>query len=165
MKHVTHQRLLEVLRYEPETGDFVWLVNKSPKVRAGDIAGQPESGGYTRIKIDGVDHLAHRLAWFYVHGYWPANEIDHINRVRNDNRTLNLRAATSGQNKQNSGIRKNNKSGFIGVCWDKKIGKWKAQIKSNYRLVQIGFFDSPENASKAYLEAKKTHHKFCIESN
>lgn len=160
MQSLTIDRLKCVLRYDEMSGHFFWLVHKSPRSKIGDKAGQYESGGYIRIKIDGVDYLAHRLAWLYTHGSWPESEIDHANRVRDDNRISNLREATPTQNKQNIGMKKNNKSGFIGVSWDKNNNKWKAKIVVNYKAIQIGLFDDPEIASAAYLEAKKKYHEF-----
>jgi hypothetical protein len=54
--------------------------------------------GYVQIKISGKLYHAHRLAWLYVYGYMPEKEIDHINRIRDDNRIANLREATSQLN-------------------------------------------------------------------
>lgn len=56
-------------------------------------------------------------------------QVDHINRNKLDNRKSNLRLATNGQNQANSGIPKNNTSGYKGVTWNKKNKKWVAQVE------------------------------------
>lgn len=113
--------------------------------------------GYRVIRIDDALYLAHRLAWFYVTGNWPANQIDHINGVRDDNRFSNLREATNLQNAHNRKYNRN-KSGFQGVR--KENSKWLAEIKINYKAVRLGLFNTPEEAHCAYLIAKRQHHPF-----
>lgn len=79
---VTLKRLREVLSYDGATGEFVWI--KPPHVHprlAGNVAGGFRSG-YLLIKIDGRKYGAHRLAWFYTHGRWPVDRIDHISTLR-----------------------------------------------------------------------------------
>jgi HNH endonuclease len=87
---LTAERLRERLHYDAETGVFTRRVGSS-NARAGDVAGSVHSTGYVRISIDGGKYTAHCLAWFYVHGVWPSDQIDHINRNRSDNRIANLR--------------------------------------------------------------------------
>lgn len=160
MKYITHQRLKELLRYEAETGKFYWLVDRGWKSKSGMSVGNPASGGYLRIRLDGFDYLAHRLVWFYVNGVWPAHEIDHRNGMRDDNRIVNLREATCGENKQNRTVSKNNTSGFPGVTWKKRERKWVAQIGLNYKHIHLGRFDTADQAALAYIEAKAKYHQF-----
>jgi hypothetical protein len=94
---LTAERLREILGYDPETGLFTRLV-RTGRIRAGEVAGTAHSRGYRSIVIDGRVYLSHRLAWLYVHGEWPPEQIDHINRNRADNRLVNLRAAKQSQN-------------------------------------------------------------------
>jgi len=153
-------RLREVLSYNPETGAFTWLVSRG-RVAAGDLAGNLSVLGYFDIGVDGKLYGAHRLAWLYVHGEWPADQIDHINGARTDNRICNLRAVSHAQNNQN--IRKaqaNNKCGFLGVVWNEKNRKWRAKIKANGRALHLGYFDAAEEAHAAYLKAKAELHPF-----
>jgi len=86
---LTQERLKERVTYDPDTGIFLW--KKMPSRGKSLIAGFIYPNGYIRIHIDGRKYLAHRLAWLYVYGSFPKNHIDHINRVRNDNRIANLR--------------------------------------------------------------------------
>ena len=119
---LTAERLREVLSYDPKTGIFRWRKARG-KLPAGAIAGVDTEKGYRRIGLDYANHYAHRLAWLYVHGQWPVEEIDHKNGVRSENWIKNLREATHAQNGQNITISQNNKSGAVGVVWSKKKKK------------------------------------------
>ena len=90
-------RLKELLSYNPDTGNFTWLVSRG-KAKKNDIAGHLEHTGYISIRIHGKAYLAHRLAWFYVFGGFPDSDLDHVNGVRTDNSMNNLRIATKPQN-------------------------------------------------------------------
>ncbi|MEW4959716.1 HNH endonuclease, partial [Enterobacter cloacae subsp. cloacae] len=98
-------------------------------------------------------------AWFYVHGYLPEQEVDHINRIRSDNRIENLRLATRSENAKNKEKSKANTSGFKGVSQQKKTGNWVAHIRLNGKNKHLGTFRSPERASIAYRIASHFHHK------
>jgi hypothetical protein len=149
---VSHERLLNLLDYYPETGLFMRkAIGKEVVPR--HIAGCINSQGYRIIKIDGRAYKAHRLAWLYVHKEWPASDIDHANMNRSDNRLSNLRSATRGQNVANSNKRSNNSSGFRGVSFHKSSQKWVAQIGSRGRKSYIGLFSVPKDAASAYNQA------------
>lgn len=124
---ITATRLRELLHYDPETGLFTWKVARQG-TRAGAFAGALNHG-YLRITIDWRHYPAHRLAWLYMTGEWPADLIDHINLVSDDNRFVNLRQATRAQNMHNSARPRTNTSGVKGVS--RYAGRWKAQIKVN----------------------------------
>ena len=134
------------LIYNPENGLFTWKVSCGRK-RTGDRAGCPSGNGYIAIKIDGKRYLAHRLAWLYMTGEWPKDQIDHRNRSRGDNRWNNLREATASQNQANSKRR-----GLLkGVT--RYRNKWMAQIKINQKTHFLGNFDSIDKAHAAYVVA------------
>jgi hypothetical protein len=153
--------LKSILHYDPETGNFTWLqCHKNSNKKAGDIAGSIKENGYRTIKVFGRARVAHRLAWFYVHGYFPPESIDHINGVRDDNRISNLRLANHSENNQNRSLGKNNKSGFMGVSSCANGRRWRAVIRKDRRLKHLGYFDSPEVAYAAYLEAKAILHTY-----
>lgn len=148
---ITQQQLKEVLDYNERTGEFTWKVTLSNRGKKGNIAGYKNTQGYWYIRIHGDKYLAHRLAWLYVHGDWPKNEIDHINHDRADNRLCNLRPVTRKENCRNSGLRSNNTSGKTGVSRLKANGKWKSTIQDRY----LGTFDDFEHAVIAREAAEK----------
>jgi hypothetical protein len=145
------------LRYDRESGDFFWLVRVNSKVPAGAKAGNRMNTGYWHITIKGKKFLAHRLAWVFVYGKWPSGQIDHINGVRTDNRIANLRDVTSSENLQNR-KRAGKNNPYIGVSSVKGTTKWQAHIGFGGKQKNLGHFDTPEAARKAYLDAKKIYH-------
>jgi hypothetical protein len=156
-------RLRYLLDYDTETGLFVWA-GRSPapngKRAAGCAAGTLNNNGYVSIKIDQSSYKAHRLAWLWVTGEWPDGEIDHRNGVRSDNRFSNLRVASKSQNQQNRKLNSNNKSGYAGVSWFADTGQWVANIMADGCQKYLGLFDTAEEASARYLEAKAALHTF-----
>ncbi len=160
---VTAERLREILHYDPETGIFVWLdrPEASRQWRAryvGRRAGSRSGNRYRYVGIDGHGYCEHRLAWLYMTGSWPEDQVDHINCTRDDNRFSNLREATNGENMQNSGARKNNTSGFKGVTWDKRNKKFIVHIGVAGKLLYLGRFHDPLVAAQAYRDAAQRHH-------
>jgi|694.fasta_scaffold07589_25 hypothetical protein len=153
---LTQAQLKELLHYDTETGLFTWLTSKRNSVKAGSIAGCKKENGYILIKIHNKRYKAHRLAFLYVYGRFPEKQIDHINRIRSDNRICNLREATNQQNLWNQSIRKDNTSGYIGVSMFRK--KYVAQITVDSKLIHIGTFATAEKAGQAYLAAKSVYH-------
>jgi hypothetical protein len=151
---MTPDRLKEITRYDPDSGFFTWALSRR-RCRVGEKMGCVAKNGYVVIRLDNTLYLAHRLAWLYQTGEWPAHQIDHINRNRADNRWSNLREVTNAENAQNKRA-KPNKSGFCGVR--KENSKWLAEIKVNYRPIRIGLFDTPEEAHQAYIAAKRKLH-------
>ena len=146
---LTAEKLRELLTYCLESGIFRRRVSAG-RARAGDIAGRVNpTKGYLRICINGKDYAAHRLAWLYVYGVWPSAEIDHINRVKTDNRIDNLTEATRTENNRNKGKSKNNTSGHVGVSWDKTKQKWYAYIQHDSKRIHLGYYDVLEDAVAA----------------
>lgn len=152
MALIDHNRLLQVLKYDPETGIFTWLEKISAKVVVGQVAGGLNAAGYLSTRIFGKFYYLHRLAWFYMTGEWP-DRIDHVDGNRADNRISNLRVATQSQNILNSKLSKNNTSGFKGATWHKGAGRWAAQATVDGEHIHLGLFDLVEDAHAAYVRA------------
>jgi hypothetical protein len=145
MNNLNCTRLRELIKYDPSTGEFC-------RRSSGKTMGSTHAArGYVYIRVDGVRYAAHRLAWLYVHGEWPPAQIDHINRLRNDNRIANLRAATPRENSANRGVRTGSKSGVPGVTWYARYEKWQACTKRDGVTQHLGYFESVAEA-KAVLE-------------
>lgn len=157
---LTLEELDRNLDYNPITGILTWVIAKK-KTQIGSIAGHVQKDGRRRIKLNGVCYLAHRLAWFSNYGEWPNGEIDHIDRNPDNNAISNLRIVTKSQNQWNTGIQKNNKSGFKGVYFHARDKKFIASATNFGKVNYIGRFDSAEEASEAYLAfIEKTRDSF-----
>lgn len=153
--------LKEILHYDPETGAFTWLVTRGRMAIEGAPAGTTTKKGGRRIGIDGRYYHAHRLAWFYVYGNWPEDQIDHRDLDSGNNRITNLREATNSQNGANKRRSDKNQSGYKGVAYKPVLGKWIAQIKHNTKVIHIGCFDDPALAHEAYAaKARELHGEF-----
>lgn len=157
MSTITQKQLKKLLYYTPHTGTFTRLISTSNVVKVGDIAGCLNAQKYYSIRINKKSYLCHRLAWLYIYGYFPKNQIDHINHNRGDNRICNLREVTMQENKRNSPIPSNNTSGTIGVYWHKQRQKWLASIKVNKKQLSLGIYKNKEDAIKARKHAEKIY--------
>ena len=100
-----------------------------------------------RVMVDGVlsSPYLHRL----ILDVGPDSIVDHIDMDGMNNRKINLRACSRAQNNQNLGVRRNNKSGYRGVSWCKKTGKWRAYVSLNGKQKIVGYFDTAEHAGSA----------------
>ena len=151
-KTLTQERLKKLLHYDPETGIFIRLV-KTSFIKIGDIAGY-HSHGYITFSVDGKEYLAHRLSFLYMEGYFPENDVDHINRIRDDNRWCNLRHVTHKCNLRNCSLSKNNKSGINGVSWSKAANKWESCIKVDGEKKYLGIFETLKEAAQVRWKAE-----------
>lgn len=155
---LTQERLMQKVHYDPISGIFTWKKGRGP-VKGGSVAGRPHFQGYVRISIDYKDYLAHRLAWLYVHGEWPSDEIDHANGNKTDNRIENLRQATRAENCRNVKVHKRNRLGIKGVSErDDCVKRFSSQIRIDGKVRQLGRYETAEEAKAAYDEAALKHY-------
>lgn len=164
---LTADKLRRLLDYDPVTGEFTWLkragtdkfLNIWNARFAGKLAGRTKAGvhGYLEIAIDNKHYRAHRLAWLYMTGEWPKDQIDHINCIKTDNRFANLREASAFQNMWNT--KPQNKCGLKGVTFNKNAKKYTSQICVHRKRISLGYFDSALDAHNAYVAAAKQYHK------
>jgi len=137
---ITQIELKEQVAYNPITGVFTRKIALCNKVKVGDVAGfAHKENSYIHIRVKKKKYKAHRLAWLYMTGKWPKNQIDHKNHIRDDNRWINLREATYQENNKNISLRKDNISGVNGVFWNKALGKWQSQVRVNSKAIHLGF--------------------------
>lgn len=150
-------RICELLDYDAEMGIFMWCVDRTRGIKAGDVAGCTDSDGYIRIRIDGTRYKASRLAWLMVYGEDPGDlHVDHINGRREDDRFCNLRLASHSENGCNSKRRVDNSTGFKGV--QPHRGRYQSQIRVAGRQLYLGLFSTPEEAHEAYCTAARRYH-------
>ncbi len=147
-----------LLAYEPETGALRWRVSRG-KARAGQVAGVLEGRGYVVLGLLGKRYYAHRIAFLLMTGEWP-ELVDHINGDRKDNRWSNLRNADNALNQQNQRTAsRNNRLGVLGVR--AFGGKFRSAICVDGKPKHLGTFATPEEASAAYVAAKRQLHEGC----
>lgn len=148
---VSHARLLELFSYDPDTGIFTRLKTVcGGKSNKGDIAGtSTDSSGYPIIKIDQHTYKAHRLAVFYMTEEWPPEEVDHRDGDTRNNKWDNLNPVTKSENQKNRKQSILNKSGFTGVYWRKDARKWRAQVNSDGKRINLGTYADINDAIAA----------------
>jgi len=157
MERLTQERLKELHHYDAETGVFTNRINRHG-CKKGTISGSiNKSHGYRSIMIDRKPYTASRLAWLYVYGYMPEFQIDHINRIRNDNRLINLRHVSPTCNQRNCKKAKNNKSGITGVYWYEKKKQWYVQISIDSKNILIGHSIIFDDAVMMRWQAEKKY--------
>jgi hypothetical protein len=155
---LTAERLREMLSCDPLTGHMHWRISISKRAR-GQAAGC-ESRGRWLIRIDGNNYFRSRLVWLHVHGVWPDAEIDHIDGDRLNDRLENLRDVSRTVNQQNiyRPSKSNKSAGARGVSQERP-GKFFARIRHNGVSKRLGTYATPEEASAAYLRAKRELHE------
>jgi len=150
---LTQKIIQELLDYNQNTGIFTWRARDRKWFKtardcnawntrySGTVAGYEATLSGKKYIVIGVFkklYLAHRLAWLYVNGSFPVNEIDHKDGCGTNNTWSNLRGVSHSENLKNQRLPSNNKSGFTGVSWDKGQKKWIAQIMVNKRHINLG---------------------------
>lgn len=149
---LTRDELASVLEFDAEKGRFFWkgVGRCKPK---GKEAGSFDAHGYGQINIFGKIWKEHRLVWLWVHGEFPTRQIDHINHDRRDNRPENLRLVDNIENHKNRPMQISNKSGFVGVWYDKRHNRYQAYISVDKKRINLGIFASFDAAVAARKEA------------
>ena len=139
-------RIREFIDYDPISGEMIDRLTGFP---AGSVCPK----GYRFVSFDGTSWRASRIAFKLANGRDPVGEIDHINCNRGDDRASNLREATRAENNRNVRRRKDNKSGYKGVCLEPRTQKWRALISIGGRQRSLGAFKTPKEAHAAYSAA------------
>lgn len=152
---------LEILRrefrYEPETGYFYHLYDKTPKTKAGMRAGYYSKRDYFFLCVESEQFVGSRIAWKMYYGVDPSGLLDHKNLNKHDTRIDNLRESTHTFNSANKKLDRKNTSGYKGVHYAKGKGFWRATIGIKGRVICLGSFYSPEAAHEAYKAAALRH--------
>lgn len=151
MKHLPDIDLLnELLSYNPITGLVHRKCDIGKRHKAGELVGS-DAQGWLRMCINGEYYLLHRIVWYMHTGNDPyPYEIDHINRVRTDNRIDNLRLVTLKENSKNKSLYNTNRSGYPGVF--KRGNRYMAQYKLDGVKHYVGTYDDAYQAHLAIVE-------------
>lgn len=139
--------------FDYRDGGLYWINDRGSNAKAGNRAGRLLKTGYRSIHVSGRRYQEHRLIFLWWHGVFP-EQIDHINRKKDDNRIENLRRSNHSLNQANTNNRKS-ESGIRGVRFVDELGKWRARIWCNKKEYNLGYFESAEEASRAYREKFK----------
>ena len=149
---LTQARLKELMTYDADTG--VFIRHKSVQRAGKKLSCTPNKDGYFSVNIDRKTYLQHRVAWLYVHGVFPEGHIDHINRVKTDNRICNLRVVTAFESNQNIPPAKNDL--YPNVRWIAKRNRFMVRIRSAKKEYNR-FFESLEDAKRCSDEMRKQY--------
>jgi len=158
---ITQSALKELFDFDESTGIFVRKKSNN-RWHAGKVAGSIDAKGYRVISIDNKAYKAHRLAWLYVYGVWPTNDIDHKDHNTLNNQIKNLRDVTMTGNQQNRiKANKNNGSSLLGAHFHSRTGKYQVKITVDGKSEYLGLFDTSEEAHAVYISAKRQCHGTC----
>lgn len=163
------RRAAAAVAYDPESGALTWLPKPgnshgakvwNPRL-AGKEAGTITAKGYRKLQFEFAGDrkvyrvMAHRLAWFIVHGALPIGDVDHINRDRLDNRIENLRDVPASLNQRNAKLRRDNTSGISGVTWSARDKRWRAAVWVDGQMAYLGKYIDKEAANTVVQDFRR----------
>lgn len=142
---LTQEQLKSVLAYNPETGVFVWTVDRTASAKKGAVAGTTAKRwrgiDYVVLSVFGKKYYAHQLAVLYMTGNFPAKTVDHIDGNGLNNCWTNIREAEVCENAWNAKTSVRNTSGRKNVSWYKRLKKWRVTVSKNGKTVDKYFAD------------------------
>ncbi len=141
---MTSKILHELFNYDSLTGIFT-QTGKGRTHKKGTVSGTRRPDNYIQITYRKKFYLAHRLAFLYMTGNFPKEEIDHKNHIKNDNRWSNLKEISRHNNSKNRTLSSNNKTGYHGITTYGK--KFRVQIHNNKKRGEtIGYYNTLDEA-------------------
>lgn len=155
-REITQEVLKEMFDYVD--GNLIYKVRPACRVQIGDIAGTVSNRGYLFMVLAYKQYQIHNLIWLWHKGHWPkpGYELDHISKVKSDNRIENLREATRSENNFNTDAQSNSTTGLKGVS---KYGdKYRAHGRLQGKSLALGTYPTAEEASAAYQAFAKANH-------
>lgn len=147
---LTFEEASRIFRYDEETGKLYWKERIHKRIRVDMECGRLTPHGYRKVRAFHKEYYVHRIVWLLKTGSWPKNQIDHINRIRDDNRIHNLRDVTCQQNLCNNN--------YLGIKKASRGSTYSASICVNKEVIYLGNFPTAELARTAYLTAKEKYH-------
>lgn len=153
----SQKELNRLFSYDPETGLVTRLSSNNGNVKVGDIVGTDNGKGRLKTEINKVSYYLSRIIWVIFYGSIPNDmQVDHKNKIRDDNRISNLRLLSNKDNNRSKSKYKNNKSGCTGVYLLKK-DKFEAIITVNGKIIHLGYFNNFNSAVIARLSAESKY--------
>ena len=156
---LTARELRDSLLYDSVTGRFTWWVKPANNISVGATAGcisqMNRNHHYVKIRLRGIQYLAHRLAWLYMTGEWPEKWIDHIDGNGTNNEWSNLRKTDHITNQWNARRYKKHQTGLKGV--HRHLDRYRSSLFVEGQHLHLGIFDTPEEAHAAYCDAARKH--------
>lgn len=147
----TPEYLLEVFKYDKETGEVLWNVARSG-IHVGQAVSRP------KVKIDGKSYPTHVIVYVMAYGKWPEMFLDLKDGDPANTKLDNLREMGRIENTQHAKIRVDNTSGVKGVIWNQRENKWQARIQANRKRYSVGYFTLLKDACEAITAARKQLH-------
>lgn len=134
------------LSYDPETGVFKYLTKRGRKNKDLTVSSK-DRHGYIRVSYKGKRYLGHRVAFYLMKGFWPKQDVDHIDGNRANNKWGNLREASRSENLWNQKVTRG-ESKYKGVV---RSGRgWVAQVSKKPDKYYLGYYLSQEEAALVY---------------
>jgi len=157
------EEIKEYLEYNELTGIIIWIKSPANHVKinseAGSVYTTQQGKQYMKIMFKRKSYHAHRIAYYLKTGNQTKHTIDHRNGDGLNNKWINIREATNGENAANTKKSINNTSGFKGVSWHKRSNKWMARITKDRKDYILGYYTDPIEAHKVYCEYANNLHK------
>lgn len=173
VSNLTNTRALECFNYDTETGNLIWRVSNSNRIKVGDVAGAVMPNGRRSTSVDGEHYLVHRLVWFHQKGEWPRYNVAQVDGDYLNTRIENLVEETPSQTIKKTELRSNNKTGVKGVTWDEAKNEYAVFAYIDGKSIFHSRHKSLEAATEASKEAllgiiptaeqRKMHHDRKIE--
>jgi len=145
-------KLHGIFHYDAVSGNLLWKAHS----RHNSVAGSFTDDGRFIIRIRNKKYRRSHVVFAMHNGRWPKEQIDHINRVRNDDRIENLREATHAENSRNK-VHRKSPAGLKGVTIINR-GRYLSSITLNKKTIRLGMFDTAQEAHEAYVRAAKELH-------
>ncbi len=152
----TLEEFMAEMRLDESLGRFFWLKSGRGR-RPGLQVGAFDVHGYGQINFKRTIYKEHRLVWLFITGKWPDGQIDHVNHDRRDNRFCNLRVVDNQTNHTNRPMQSNNKSGYVGVHFNKRIKLFQSYINIHGKRKNLGWFKTADSAALARSDANEKY--------
>lgn len=155
---IIQESIRRFFEYDPETGVLVRVrkVNRhdGTTYQCHIVVDGDNGAGYSRIEVEGCRLFAHVAIFILMTGKRPV-VVDHINGDKRDNRWVNLREVSHGENMINKGVYRNSPYGVPGVIF--KHGSYVAAFQVGGRRVHVGSFQTLDDARVALINARASH--------